>query len=67
MLEYEPHIDTKITAMLDQWANRTAQDPVIDVYGWAHWLGFDIVCESDRMQWPNLLARLATLLVLTYW
>lgn len=43
MLEFEPQIDTKIVAMFDQWIARTTENPVIDVYPWCHWLGFDIV------------------------
>jgi benzoate 4-monooxygenase len=47
MLEFEPHIDTKIEATLKQWASRVIDDPVIEVYEWVHWLGFDIVCELN--------------------
>lgn len=42
MLDFESNISDKIQRMLDQWAARAAQGPV-DVYPWAHWLGFDIV------------------------
>lgn len=52
MLEFEPHINTKITAMLDQWANISAKGEVLDAYPWCHWLGFDIVCKSDRAVQP---------------
>lgn len=41
MLEFEPHIAAKIRVLLDQWAARSAKP--LDVYPWAHWLGFDTV------------------------
>ncbi|KAJ3539944.1 hypothetical protein NM208_g5277 [Fusarium decemcellulare] len=43
MLDFEPHVNTKITAMLDHWAETAAPDQAFDVYSWVHWLGFDIV------------------------
>ncbi|KAK7224843.1 hypothetical protein V2G26_012846 [Clonostachys chloroleuca] len=43
MNEFEPNIDTKITAMLDHWTTKTAQGNAIDVFSWVHWLGFDTV------------------------
>jgi hypothetical protein len=46
MNEFEPNIDTKITAMLDHWTTKTAYGNAIDVFSWVHWLGFDTVCES---------------------
>ncbi|KAM5349747.1 hypothetical protein ACJ41O_006252 [Fusarium nematophilum] len=49
MLDFEPHIDTKITAMLDHWAEKAVPSQAIDVYSWVHWLGFDIVCKYHLM------------------
>ncbi|KAF4472258.1 benzoate 4-monooxygenase [Fusarium albosuccineum] len=43
MLDFEPHVNTKITAMLDHWAEKAAPGQALDVYSWVHWLGFDIV------------------------
>ncbi|GME26776.1 benzoate 4-monooxygenase [Neofusicoccum parvum] len=45
MLDFEPHMASKIRAMLDQWATRGAREPgrAIDVYPWALWLAFDTV------------------------
>ncbi|KIX07472.1 uncharacterized protein Z518_02125 [Rhinocladiella mackenziei CBS 650.93] len=42
MLDFEPIISNKIQEMLDQWAVYSKQGPV-NVFPWAHWLGFDIV------------------------
>lgn len=48
MFEFEPQMDTKIAALLDQWTKLSASGQVLDFYPWAHWLGFDIVCKSNR-------------------
>lgn len=42
MLDFENNMSKKIQTMLEQWATRAPEGPV-DVYPWAHWLGFDIV------------------------
>lgn len=42
MVAFEPQIDVKISALLDQWAKRADNGPV-DVYPWLLWLAFDIV------------------------
>ena len=42
MLDFESNISTKIEEMLNQWSTLSASGPV-NVYPWAHWLGFDIV------------------------
>lgn len=42
MLDYESNMADKIQEMLNQWADRCRDGP-INVYPWAHWLGFDIV------------------------
>ena len=47
MLAFEPEIDTKIQALLDQWTKKAESGGPIDVYPWLHWLAFDIVCMSS--------------------
>lgn len=42
MLDFESSMSDKIKEMLDQWAVRAPDGP-LNVYPWAHWLGFDIV------------------------
>jgi cytochrome P450 len=42
MLDFEAIMSVKIREMLDQWASR-AEEGALNVYPWAHWLGFDIV------------------------
>ena len=45
MVSFEPSIDGKIQALLDQWSRKAkAQHGKVDVYPWLHWLAFDIVC-----------------------
>lgn len=44
MLDFEPHISSKIETTLNQWAARAPNGP-IDVYPWCHWLGFDVICR----------------------
>lgn len=44
MLDFEPHIKSKIERTLDQWAKLSKSGP-INVYPWCHWLGFDVICE----------------------
>lgn len=42
MLDFESNMSDKIKEMLDQWAVRAPNGP-LNIYPWAHWLGFDIV------------------------
>ncbi|KAH7142955.1 benzoate 4-monooxygenase [Dactylonectria estremocensis] len=42
MLDFEPHISSKIETMLNQWATLAPNGP-INVYPWCHWLGFDVI------------------------
>ncbi|KAL3458995.1 cytochrome P450 [Aspergillus heterothallicus] len=44
LVEFEPHITEKIGLLLDHWARLSKEtDKPIDVYPWAHMLGFDII------------------------
>lgn len=47
MLDFEPHITSKIETMLNQWATLAPSGP-INVYPWCHWLGFDVICEKSE-------------------
>lgn len=47
MIAFEPHLDTKIKTLLDQWATQ-AKSGAVDVYPWLLWLAFDIVCMLDH-------------------
>jgi len=42
--QFEPNLISKIQTLLDQWErlSRSSEEP-INVYPWAHWLGFDTV------------------------
>ncbi|KAI8660037.1 hypothetical protein NCS56_01222300 [Fusarium sp. Ph1] len=42
MLDFEPHISSKIETMFNQWAALAPNGP-INVYPWCHWLGFDVI------------------------
>ncbi len=43
LLEFEPHIASKVKVLLDQFARFTAGGTPINVYPWAHMLTFDTV------------------------
>ncbi|KAF5723731.1 benzoate 4-monooxygenase [Fusarium mundagurra] len=56
MLDFEPHISSKIKTLLNQWATR-AHDGPIDVYPWCHWLGFDIIYHLMFDEDPGSVQR----------
>ncbi|RBR18067.1 hypothetical protein FVER53590_04314 [Fusarium verticillioides] len=56
MLDFEPHISSKIKALLNQWAKR-ANDGPIDVYPWCHWLGFDVIYHLMFDEDPGSVPR----------
>lgn len=46
LLEFEPHIAEKIGLLHDHWVRLSKEtDKPIDVYPWAHMLGFDVICK----------------------
>lgn len=47
LLDYEPSISNKIETMLAKWAVLAKEGRPVNVYPWAHWLGFDTVCECN--------------------
>ncbi|EWG42538.1 hypothetical protein FVEG_04314 [Fusarium verticillioides 7600] len=56
MLDFEPHVSSKIKALLNQWATR-ANDGPIDVYPWCHWLGFDVIYHLMFDEDPGSVPR----------
>ncbi|KAM0541676.1 hypothetical protein ACHAPJ_013152 [Fusarium lateritium] len=56
MLDFEPHVSSKIQTMLDQWAARAMNGP-IDVYPWCHWLGFDVIYHLMFDEDPGSVQR----------
>ncbi|KAF5554629.1 benzoate 4-monooxygenase [Fusarium mexicanum] len=56
MLDFEPHISSKIKALLNQWAARASNGP-IDVYPWCHWLGFDVIYHLMFDEDPGSVQR----------
>ncbi|TPX12372.1 uncharacterized protein E0L32_007019 [Thyridium curvatum] len=56
MLDFEPHISSKIETTLNQWAARAPNGP-IDVYPWCHWLGFDVIYHLMFDEDPGSVKR----------
>ncbi|KAF5646384.1 benzoate 4-monooxygenase [Fusarium sp. NRRL 52700] len=56
MLDFEPHVSSKIKTLLNQWAAR-ANDGPIDVYPWCHWLGFDVIYHLMFDEDPGSVQR----------
>ncbi|KAF5571328.1 benzoate 4-monooxygenase [Fusarium pseudoanthophilum] len=56
MLDFEPHVSSKIKALLNQWATR-ANDGPIEVYPWCHWLGFDVIYHLMFDEDPGSVQR----------
>ncbi|KAF5672609.1 cytochrome P450 monooxygenase [Fusarium circinatum] len=56
MLDFEPHVSSKIKALLNQWAARANSGP-IDVYPWCHWLGFDVIYHLMFDEDPGSVQR----------
>ncbi|KAF5583101.1 cytochrome P450 monooxygenase [Fusarium subglutinans] len=56
MLDFEPHVSSKIKTLLNQWAARANNGP-IDVYPWCHWLGFDVMCHLMFDEDPGSVQR----------
>ncbi|KAF9895338.1 hypothetical protein FE257_000242 [Aspergillus nanangensis] len=43
LTEFEPHIAGKIEALFSQWKRLARSNKAIDIYPWAHMLGFDVI------------------------
>ncbi|KAK0638431.1 Cytochrome P450 monooxygenase FUS8 [Lasiodiplodia hormozganensis] len=57
LLDFEPHISSKIGCMLDQWARRSAGGEPLNAVPWAHWIGFDIVYHLMFDEDPGCVAN----------
>jgi benzoate 4-monooxygenase len=47
LVEFEPEVGAKIEDLLDQWLKVARKDKVVDIYPWAHMLGFDVICKQN--------------------